>query len=288
MYDTVIHTLPEGYVPHEQWPEYHLESLPPPGFYSGTTGKNPRGIRWGVWPLFFERYVSDTEPVLADSDPTHTAPPRFVVWNRILRTDTPRGWFRATLRPNRLDGFAILHPQQAYTSSWSESARRYRKKWLSAHHNRTHTLRPATYAEFEQGYLQSSVVKTLHQASLHVLKRMLAIPTNTIELWVVENTQTKEIISGMSIINSPTCRSSYYLSGFVSTTERDTPGMIALMDRWYSASQAAGMRYLLFGEFWIPGKPKNWKGFSSFKSKFGLHYIQYPPLLVRFVKRKSS
>ena len=90
-----------------------------------------------------------------------------------------------------------------------------------------------------------------------------------------------EILAGIAVLNSPTCKSSYYSAGFFMAGTEKLPLMTGLMDHWFQTSQSRGFRVVQFGNFWVPGNPSSWKGFSDFKAKFGAKIIVYQPLLFR-------
>jgi len=283
MYGNVITELPDGFVPLQQWPEYDLAHLPFPTFNPELVDSNPRGVRWSLWPFTFEEYVSETEPDLSRSDPTRRARNRLVLWRTATRIASPRGWIRIGYRAAKLEGFAELG-QEAYYTHWDESAKRYRNKWLRNYAEKTHRIESIDYNTFKAAYERSEVAKKVKSLLLDMIERQTDERTRPYyEFIVVTNIATGARIAGMCLLNSPTHRASYYVSGFYTSEEGHVPAMVALMDHWFKTSHARGMRFLHFGEFWMRGKPKNWKGFSLFKAKFGLHYIAYPPALLRFM-----
>jgi hypothetical protein len=56
------------------------------------------------------------------------------------------------------------------------------------------------------------------------------------------------------------------------------------MDEWVQHGVRTGLKYLDFDCFYYKGDPKDWRGFSKFKSQFGIHFIVYPNPLMRFVR----
>jgi hypothetical protein len=284
MYGDVIREAPEGFVPYHQWPEYDLVSDAPPFLGPRLVGKNPLGMYRRIWPIVVEEYISDEEPVLADSDPGHVSLNRGLIWQRIFRTDIPHGWRRLSLRPPQLEGFAILDTAN-YSTKWSESARRYRRKWRTEFLNISYTIEQISLDEFLVAYMQSPIKNDTKTMYRDIAKRKIEKGAG-LDIWAVRHTESGEIAAGMMYITSPTCHGSYYLCGFILEKYRDTPVMVGLVDAWHERSLAGGIRFLHFGRFWQKGDPKDWKGFSLFKSKFGLHYISYPPALWRFARGK--
>lgn len=99
--------------------------------------------------------------------------------------------------------------------------------------------------------------------------------------WGAREKSTGEVVACIGVINSPNYQASYYATGCMHSTQASTPVMVGLIDHWFKTSQSHQIRFLHFGSFWIPGEPKAWKGFSTFKMKFKPQLILYPPTLVR-------
>lgn len=271
----ILTHLPDGFVPYQQWPEFDLVSNILPHLEAAAVPGTPRGVHYGRWPMYSEEYVSDIEPSsLADSK----APPRLLIWRRVSRKDAPSGWLKLGWRASRLEGFADLGNPEDYAARWSESARRYRRKWLSE----GIAVELVSFAEFIEEYMKSDLPLWVRKNYKSISSRMHeGVQAQHIEVFAPRDPRTGKLLGGMIVVNSPSCKASYYLCGFVTSDAKDRPVMVGLMDHWFRTSQERGYRFLHFGEFWLPGKPKHWKGFSEFKAKFGLSYIEYPPALAR-------
>ena len=196
----------------------------------------------------------------------------------------PKGWHVLSRKTPQVDGFAKLGAEN-YFETWSESARRYRRKWRDEFLDKTYSIEQISPKEFDSGYMQSSVGKKLKRLFPDLVARKLAAGV-AVELWGARHKDSGEIVAGVATITSPTHRASYYLCGFILEKYADAPVMVGLMDHWYRRGLEANLQYLHFGRFWQKGDPKEWKGFSEFKSKFGLEYIAYPPTLVRLARGK--
>jgi len=283
-YGEVVSEAPEGFIPYHQWAEYDLPSDAPPLLGPRLVGKKPVGMYRRIWPIVVEEYISDTEPVLADSDPEKISLNRALIWQRLFRTDIPKGWRRLSLAPPQLEGFALLDTPD-YTERWSESARRYRRKWHAEFLGSVYTIEQISLEEFLASYMQSPIKKETKNMYRDIARRKLANGAG-LDIWAVRHKESKEIVAGMIYITSPSSKGSYYLCGFILEKYRDTPAMVGLVDAWHARGIKNGIRFLHFGRFWQKGDPNEWKGFSLFKSKFGLHYISYPPALWRFARGK--
>lgn len=282
--DTILTHIPTDLIPREQWPEYPLEAVPPPLTKPERVGINPVGIRWGLWPIYFEEYVSDMEPDMAHSDPKARANNRIMVWRRIHCTDRPKGWYRTSSRSSRIEGYSPL--EKEYWRRWSKTSRQARQRWLTQVSGQTYTVRRGSYSDYERGYAGSTVARTTRNSSILLATQIEQAAPNTMMYLVAERLHDGAIHAGIAITNSPSTLNAYYTAAYHYKESRDTPLMIGLMDAWHSIALRDGYKYLHMGEIWQPGKPRAWKGFSTFKRKLGLVYIVYPPLLWRFVPGK--
>lgn len=267
--------LPPDFTPREQWPEFSLAHIPPPGLNPQEVGEKPKGLRWGIRPLILESYTSDDEPVISPGGPL-----RIILWNRVTRTDTPRGWRAYSRRGSKTEGYALLTQGEDYTRHWMKSARWYRNKWISKLYGKKYVIEPMSYEAFANAYALSSAFVKAGRKPLDILERNVATHA-PVRMWGVRELSSGCFIAGMAVLDSAAYKSSYYACGFVRREWSNDPVMTGLIDRWFSDSIGLGMRTLHFGEFWQKGKPAGWKGFSQFKSGFGAHLIPYPPALIR-------
>lgn len=281
LYGPYIDKLPSGFLVRQQWPEYDLTAQIPLSMHPERISGNPAGARWGKWPLYFEEYISDIEPFITD-----TGPNRLLIWQSLTLTQAQRHWFRPSKKNNKIEGFAILEPDLPYDRNWSESARRYRQKWLDKFLDSRYEIELVSFEEFAATYRQSSVFRHAKNFQLSVLERLLASPISREHtvIWGARNRSTKAVNAAFAAVFSPTCGASYYQAGCIVEESLDEPLMVGLMDHWHTEALRRGTKFLHFGGFWKPGDPKQWKGFSQFKSKFGLQYIAYPGRLFRPVK----
>lgn len=269
-----MHTLPDGYLPRQQWPEYLPETEEPSRFSPISIGAMPKGKRWGFGPFVFEEYVSDEEPVLG------TGPLRVVFWHRPSRTDTPKGWYRLSNNPSRREG--VIELAERYWEHWDESARRYRNKWLRDYAP-MHAIEPISFDEYARAYRMSHVYEKAGELHLDGLAKLLASPSAThVELMGVRGKEHGEIEAGLAVLRSPSLAAAYYQSGFLTRAAEGAPHMLGLFDYWCARELARGTKLLYLGGFWHQGKQKKaWGGFSVFKSKFDPRLIDHAPELIR-------
>ena len=270
--------LPDGWVPYHQWPEYAEDLDMPPFFRPTKVGTDPVGTRRGVWPLCIEAYASDADPVLA---PDASAPNRIIMWQRVTRLDVPRGWHQLSKRPDALRGFVELRSGVDYAQSWSRKAKYERLKWRKLCEDGTYRVEEVSWDEFAALYGRSTVRKQVGSYLIHMFERKWRAHPEHISMWGARNLSTGELVAGLGVINSPTCRGSLYAVGCKVASD-ESPAMVGLFDHWFEVSLANRVRFLQLGHFWIPGKPKSWKGFSTFKLKFKPTLVLHPPALYRF------
>ncbi len=118
MYGKILKEPPNGFIPYHQWPEYHLVGDCPPFLGPRVVGKNPVGMYRRFWPIVVEEYISDKEPVIADSDPKGISLNRMLIWQRVFKDEIPKGWYVFSKKLTRLEGFAELDGQKEYWKHW--------------------------------------------------------------------------------------------------------------------------------------------------------------------------
>ncbi|HVY72818.1 MAG TPA: hypothetical protein VG984_02095 [Candidatus Paceibacterota bacterium] len=275
-------TAPEWFAPPELWPEFGMIALPPPICRRERT---PTSTRWCLWPICFELFSGDAEPDLSHAHSGALAYNRIIMWKRVRRTDVPPHW-HSIWRPQswRKDGLVELTDSN-YRLRWSKDAQRNAKKW-DKHLGRTHSIKHVSFEEYKAAYKKSRTYKHVGVYLLATLGRQYALPEVRphIEFFVVENNETNAIVAGNAIITSPTYNSTTRMCTFIYEEARSTEAMTGLVDYWFKDSLKRGIKNLVFMYFWQPGEPREWKGFSTFKSHFVERYITYPPIVWRFQK----
>lgn len=273
-------SLPEDFKHFPEWAEHDSVAMIPAFMRPVVVGQRPRGKRWGIWPLFFEEYASDQEPKDFFS-PGNNNHPRFVVWKRIRRTDQPPGWYQLSKNPSEKIGLADLRVHEDYHAGWSETARRYLKKWYRLQQHNEFTISEISFEAYASAYIRSTVYKKI-KTQLDYTERQLHSAPDHVLMYGVQNREGC-IKAGMAVLWSPSTTSSYYLSGFMHPDSLHQPLMIGLMDHWHIEAKKRAYHFVHFGFFWSAGKDKEWKGFSQFKRQFCTHIVALPPILWRLV-----
>jgi len=280
-----IAPAPQGFAPPEAWPEYgHAADLAPIVTYEHA-GEVPGALRWALWPLCFEEHIGDSEPDIARASAGELAYNRFVMWRRIARTDVPKGWIAPSSKPPEVDGVRVLDGD--ICAGWNKNARRDLRAWL-ARRGTTHSIEPVSLREYAAAYEQSLTARRLNTNRLRDLKRKLALSRTAAhtQLWGVRDLATGRLVAGTAVIHSPTYKSSAHFAPFMCEEARAVYAATGLMHHWFATAQRRGDRFAVSTNFWFPGKPKSWRGFSEFKSHFGFSYVAYPPVVWRFVRGK--
>jgi hypothetical protein len=277
---------PDGFAPPEAWEEFGALAYPVSLCRREAVGTSPRGMRWSAWPLTFEEYVSDTEPDLDASHSGELAYNRIVTWRRIARTDTPKGWRQLHKKPWRIDAFFELK-DDTYVNQWHKDTRRNLREWRTQAPGR-YAIEEVSLEEFVAAYRTSTTYKKIGLDQLHSLvrKHAMPLPRKHLTLWGVRDLKSGKLIAGTGVFFFPERGASVRECPFATPQGRAAHAIVGLMDHWFAESLQRGIARLQFTHFWHPGAPRAWKGFSEFKSHFGLQYVAYPPELWRFVRGK--
>lgn len=285
-YGELLTTVPKNFTPPEMWPEYEAASMPRSPSTREKIDADPPGIRWGIWPLYFEEYISDKEPdLVAGSAQGKLLFSRFVAWRRIERTDIPKGWRAFSKRPWRVDGFVDV--EKNYRDKWSPQARRNIRLW-EKRYAQEYVLEKISIEEYKEAYAQSTVRKKIGFDAFNILERkeQQKETSQYRELWGIRSKATGMIIAGISFCFSPTANRCVYEAPFILPEAKKTYAMTALIDHWFASTLAHNMSQVVFSSFWQPGEASSWKNFSAFKSQFNPTCVGYPPTLWKFVRGK--
>ena len=286
-YGTILPEIPKEFTPPEMWPEYGYLADPAPWCKREQLQDNPVVIRWSLWPLCFEQYVGDNEPDIARASNGALVYNRFVLWRRMRDNSTPKGWKRG-FGVWRVDGYQLLTQEDDFVKRWNKNARRDLRMWEENHANHTHFIEEITLEEYAAAYKESLIAKKENLDRLRTLERKWCIQTvrqHTI-LYGVRRKSDGKIVGGSAVIFSPTFKSSTHVAPFILSEGRTIFAATALVHAWFKESLRRGCPTVMTINFYYPGQPKGWKGFSEFKSHFGYEYAAYPPVLWRFVRGK--
>lgn len=276
---------PDFLVPPENWPEYGTVAMPETICSREEVNAGIFGIRWGLWPFFFEEYIGQKEPDLSKTT-GRLGYVRTALWKRLHDGPVPKGWWAPRRTPWRIDAFYRLHP--GYVEDWQKNPRREVRVWNESVAEGRFRIEEIPFEEFKAAYNTSTVARKIGSELCRVLERKLAMPACAphIVLWGARDLTTGRIIAGTAAIFSPTHKASIRECPFMLAEARGTFAPTGLIDHWYQEALRRDTQVVQFANFYQKGEPKSWKGFSEFKSHFGATLVHYPPTLVRFVPGK--
>ena len=268
--------LPDGYTTVKQSPSY-VRGDCDPRTRAYLVGSEERwGARWWHGPLCFEGYETDVEPQI------EPGPRRMVIWQPLTRLDKPTGWHRSFIQMNfRRTGFAEIKNPERYWESWTPHAQRHRRRWLR---EQAYEIEEAAEDAFVVAYRDATrVPRYLRGDFIKMVRRRRAFHGADTHLFVVRERKTGRVMAGLAVVDTMDASHSTHLVSFVHPDAISTSASTGLIDHWFQHCIRQGIRFLNFGVFWTFGDPWSWRGFSRFKSQFGIHYIHRPNPLVRFV-----
>lgn len=269
--------LPEDYVSYLAHPAYIAREVTAQPSFTKVQSGDAHGVAWKYGPFRFERYVGDVEPAYTDQGPF-----RLMTWQRVERNDVPDGWkeSRFVMRTSRT-GYASVSIDADYATHWSSHAKRHRKHWNKQN---GWEIVPITMEEYLAAYKRSKMDAFLKFLFTSLLKQKAKSHG---ELLHIVGAKRKEphapTEAGFAFVDVPETQQSIHLMSFHSELAKTISAGTGLMDYWFQRAPSAGVRYLEFGTFWTPGEPNSWKGFTNFKSQFGVTFHDYPRPLARWV-----
>lgn len=233
------------------------------------------GTRWQHGPFFFEKYTTDEEPAL---DPH--GPWRYVIWQSLTRATPPAGWGVATLNISQRRGGVFSLGLGAWESRWSAAARRQLKHWRAGEAKGEWRLVTPTLAEFQQAFSAAVMRPDLKSGFKMILNQKAVDHGDRLKLAIAVLADGTPL-AGLATLDVPEVRQSVHLAAFTTAAGRVTPAGVGLMAAWFTAAMSADFAWLDLGNFWVPGEPKSWQGFSRFKSQFVTDWLDYPPPFTR-------
>lgn len=273
--------LPGGYFPYR-----NIHSFLEREFSSGWVKILALGKVWGtshdIGPIRLERYLSNVEPEIFPSDKF-----RFIIWQTISPISKPVGWKKSWGQFGiKRTGFAEIKNQQEYWEEWEPHAQRHRKKWLTLKDKEWELITPSM-EEFITAYKKIKFDPVLKGIFISLLKKKMEKHGDLVHLFAARKIGG-QIEAGFACVDVPEGNQSYHLIAFHSKDAKKDSIGTGLMDEWFKRSISKGYRFLDFCVFWAPGEDKKWKGFSRFKSQFGVQFIDYPKPLIKFVKANKK
>ncbi len=217
------------------------------------------------------KHIGRTSP-----DTTSLPKPHVVFWQNTVMSKRPAGWLTWPLREGaEAYGIAKITATPDYFSGWSSHAKRHRKNWLSQDSTQWQ-IRNATVGEFCRSYKHAKQGIGLPTMMSSVVKYKIKMHGNLCKLYLVEHKQTKDIAAGLCVLDVPECKTSAHIAAFILEAGKLTSAGTGLIDYWYRQSIEQGFEYLDFGVIRSNGEPRDWQGYTDFKTQFLTHTIFQP------------
>lgn len=228
------------------------------------------GLRWHIGPFWFENYFGDEEPS-SDSEPK-----RLIIWQPVSREQTPTGWHKTRLLNHiKTTGYALVEREAPYWQNWSAHAKRHRRKWMEQRDG-WEAITP-TLEEFIAAYKRAPMDPVLRLLYIDLLKQHKRAQGEHLHLVGMRRQGGDGTIeAGFAHVDIPEVRQSKHFISFIASSARDTSVGHGMMDNWFVHALEHQIDLLDFGVFWTKGDPRSWKGFSRFKSQFGVIFVRYP------------
>lgn len=273
--------LPKGYVHHRSVREF-LQREYSSGWVKFIGKGNVPGSINDLGPIRIERYISDEEPKIFPDQKF-----RIIIWQPLTRQDIPKGWKRSWDQFGvKRNGFTEITDPEKYWDKWEPHAQRHRQKWLEIKDKKWEIYEP-TLEEFVSAYKKIKFNRILRDAFIDILKKKVQRHGKLVHLYGARQ-KGGPLEAGFASVDVPEGNQSFHCISFHNKNARQDSVGTGLMDEWFKDSVSKGLRFLDFCVFWAPGEDKKWKGFSRFKSQFGVQYIDFPKPLIRFEKGRKN
>lgn len=269
-------SIPQGFRQEREHPAFNARESSVYSYLSIIRAGEVEGMRFNLGPLSADHFVGEVEPAI---DPTE-GPRRNITWQPLFRQDVPEGWQRNNIPGSfRRMGFAVVEPTGAYDISWTQHARRHKRKWEK---QEDWIIRDVTLDEFLKAYWKSPKDPVLKYMMSDFLKKKVKAHGPLIRLvGAVRKANPSFVGAAFAFTDTPEISSSSHSISFVRKEAVDCSAGTGLIDFWFRHAQEKGIKWLNFGNFWAPGSPGEWVGFSEFKAQFGVYLIDQPPRLVK-------
>jgi hypothetical protein len=232
------------------------------------------GTRWRHGPFFFEKYTTDEEPPVEPDGPR-----RYVIWQPLTRTVPPPGWGVAWFNISMRSG-GVARLTADYEKSWASMARRHLKRWRAGAAAGEWRLVPATPSEFIEAFSRAVMRADLKDGFRPIIGDKQRFHPGLLRLWLAVRADGVPL-AGLAVLDVPEADQSMHLIAFTTEAGHEAPAGVGLMAEWFETSLAKGYKWLDLGNFWAPGEPKSWQGFSRFKSQFVTDWLMMPKPFTR-------
>lgn len=276
-YVTQPQTLPPGFALDRQCEAFidrEITSLPR---FSKIIAGGVVGMRFRLGPVTVDHFIGDVEPTID----ALKGPRRRITWQPTVRADIPPGWSEPiTKNALKRSGFARLDGSSDYDKTWSQHARRHKRAFEK---QIEWEIREVGLKPFLDAYWKSPKDPVLKGMFSHFLRKKVEGQGNRVHLVaVVRRSNPVEIGAGFAYVDVPEIKTSVHTVSFICAPAKNSSAGHGLIDYWFKHGLATGLEFLYFGNYWAPGCPREWLGFSEFKVQFGVTLIDHPNQRIRW------
>jgi hypothetical protein len=269
------------FIPREQWEEYDLTKSMDAVL---TPRKRGAWIYYGFWPLLMAISFSKKAPELPPQKGLRLWP-RVYVWDRLGKGEEEegKGWTRVGSAPRKRLGVLEVRDGEYY-KSWGDTTKNQRNRWLKM----SESMYEVVEVPREEFFLEYKKSSTCKKVGKDIAKRIMKGMTGRdgakelrVHYLLARKREGGEVRAGIAYELATLSTNTHYSVGFLKEREEKDPVMTGLLMEWIERARKKGYTYFNFGSFWKEGDPKSWKGYSSFKLKYGVKMYDLPQSLVK-------
>jgi spermidine synthase len=264
--------LPDSYVPYRQDPAFLKRE------FAGNRrfrflAERPGAMRWNFGPFWFESWHGDEAPAA-----TAGGPKRIVLWQRSVRRDVPAGWRPVPpVPPPQLTGFAVLDAR--WLEAWTPHARRHLNRWRR---ETDWEIVETDLETFLAAYRRAPIKPSIRSTYAAALRQKIRLHgPDRLHLLGARKRGADGIAAGFAFLDIPESSQSLHVASFVNPEAEGVAAGVGLIEAWFRHGLDRKLSFLDFDLFWTPGDPRDRRGFSRFKSQFGVRFVRHPRLLYR-------
>lgn len=245
-------------------------------YYSIVGVEGAIGRRYAFGPFCIEYYTTDKEPELSLFKGL-----RLVIWNPITRTESIPFWKKIPFDTNSMVyAYIDIRDTDNYWKNWNRTFKYYCNSWAK---QSKYAVIETSYEVFNSHYVSGAILdRNIKKAFSERMERHSLFQKNVTNFYLLQDTLSQDIFSGIATVDSFFANQTYYITGFTRKDLAPPQAGLWLLKHWMDTSSKKGIRYGNFGAIWTEGQPEKWKGFSRFKAKFNPKHLILPKEYYRF------
>jgi hypothetical protein len=203
-----------------------------------------------------------------------------VIWIPATRTDIPSTWRRLWATTHFQEGGFSIVENSEYYKTWSERARRARKKYLASGVHIRQVERDIFIDTFRSITPHSWDTRLFRSDYIRYYTKLSHIAPESVRSYIAYDGDTP--VAGLAV-HDYLGNSSVHLVAFTTAAAHSTQAGTGLIDRWYMDSLSLGIKYINFDQIRNKNGPKDQRGYSEFKENFIEYYTHFPDSYFRIV-----